>query len=69
MFFIKNEHQMNEGMKNEFSNFRQKITEKVTKELIQSAPIIFSFRTITVLAPHFANHDQQSVRHRVVGPH
>ena len=47
---------MNEGMKNEFSNFRQKIMEKVTKELIQSAPIIFSFRTITVLAPHFANH-------------
>ena len=56
---------MNEGMKNEFSNFRQKIMEKVTKELIQSATIIFSFITITVLAPHFANHDQQSVRHLV----
>ena len=46
---------MNEGMKNEFLNFRQKIMQKVTKELIQSAPIIFILTTITVLTPHLAN--------------
>ena len=57
---------MNEGMKNEFSNFRQKIIEKVTKELIQIAPIIFIFTTITVLAPQSANRYQQSVGHLVV---
>ena len=56
---------MNEGMKNEFSNFRQKIIEKVTKELIQIAPIIFIFTTITVLAPQSANRYQQSVAHLV----
>ena len=56
---------MNEGMKNEFSNFRQKIIEKVTKELIQIAPIIFIFTTITVLAPQSANRYQQSVGHLV----
>jgi len=56
---------MNEGMKNEFSNFRQKIMEKVTKELIQIAPIIFIFTTITVLAPQPANRYQQSVAHLV----
>ena len=37
--------------------------EKVTKELIQSAPIIFILTTITVLTHHLANHDQQSVAH------
>ena len=46
---------MNEGMKNEFLNFRQKIMPKVTKELIQSAPIIFVLTTITVLTPDLAN--------------
>ena len=60
-----NEREMNEGMKNEFSNFWQKIMEKVTKELIQSAPIIFILTTITVLTHHLANHDQQSVAHLV----
>ncbi len=35
--------------------------EKVTKELIQSAPIILILTTIIVLTHHLANHDQQSV--------
>ena len=50
-----NEREMNVGMKNEFSNFRQKIMEKVTKKLIQIAPIIFIFTTITVLTAQLAN--------------
>eukprot|EP00116_Pleurobrachia_bachei_P016141 sb/3476403/ len=48
---IINERYMNEGMKNEFLNFRQKIMHKVTKELIKSAPIISIPTTITVLTP------------------
>ena len=56
---------MNEGMKNEFSNFWQKIMEKVTKKLIQSAPMIFILATITVLTGQLANPYQQSVAHLV----
>eukprot|EP00116_Pleurobrachia_bachei_P009666 sb/3469928/ len=47
--------EMNAGMKNEFSNFREKFMEKVTKKLIQIAPKIFIFTTITVLTAQLAN--------------
>ena len=50
-----NEREMNEGMKNEFLNFWKKNVPKVTKKLIQSAPIIFIPTTITVLTYHLAN--------------
>ena len=48
-----------------FRIFDKKIMEKVTKKLIQSAPMIFILATITVLTGQLANPYQQSVAHLV----